>query len=89
MILFVNAINAVHVSCAAMRNIFVTFPRGYISSNITLGEYYHSRSPLLKSKPPIVFKTFANQQGLFNIMSLDEQRKTRHATNNLNYQLGY
>ena len=48
-----------------------------------------SRIALLKSKLPAALKIVANQQGLFNIMSLAKQRKTSYATNNLNYQLGF
>ena len=65
MVLFVSALNAMHVvGCEG--NISIIFPKGIINSNILLA-----------------FKTISNQRGLFNIISLEEQRKTSHVKNKL------
>lgn len=80
MVVFVSALKAMHVDVLRGEHFF-NIPLGGINSNIPLGEYYQSRSPLFHSKPPAAFKIVANKRGLFNIIWLREQRKANHAKN--------
>ena len=39
----------------------------------------------MNSNIPLAFKTISNERGLFNIISLEKQRKTSHVKNKKKY----